>query len=619
MAPVIAVSDDGTLYRDLNRNGVMDPYEDPRLTPEERVEDLVGRLSLAEKVGLMFHTVIEMDQDGDLLERPGNISKSPTSHVVLSKLMNHFNVHGITDGATAARWVNRLQRLAEQTPHGIPITISSDPRHAFAENVGVGFSGGPFSQWPDSLGLAAIDDPATTEAFADIVRQEYVAVGIRAALHPQVDLATDPRWCRQLQTFGAEAGRSAAHTAAYLTGLQGPVPGAGSVACTTKHFPGGGPQKDGEEAHFPYGKQLVYPAGRFEEHLEPFRTAIAHGTAGIMPGYGIPVGLVLDGHPVEEVGIGFNRQLLQGLLRQAMGFDGVILTDWELINDNHVGDQVLPARAWGVEGLQPSERLLKLLSAGVDQVGGEECVETLLGLVTGGLVPESRLDESVRRILLVKFRLGLFDNPYVGEEAAATVPGCDAHREAGRVAQSRSVVVLENHEVRGRQALPLAPGARVYLEGVDPATPGLPGPVVATPEEADVAIVRIGAPFDPRDDLFLESFFHQGSLEFRPGLIHRLRTIAAAAPLIVDVALDRAAVLTPLSDIATALTVTFGVSDGSLIDALTGTVPPIGRLPVAIPVSMDAVRAVDSDAGLQPAACLYPIGTGLGTGVRTAP
>ncbi|GAA3870780.1 glycoside hydrolase family 3 protein [Tessaracoccus defluvii] len=487
-------SSENPTYRDLNRNGVMDPYEDPQLTPEERPEDLVGRLSLAEKVGLMFHTVIEMGEGGALLERPGNISKSPTSQVVGDKLMNHFNVHDVPDGKAAARWNNALQHLAEDTPHGIPVTISSDPRHAFAENVGVGFSGGPFSQWPDSLGLAAIDDPATTEIFASVVRQEYVAVGIRAALHPQVDLATEPRWCRQLQTFGADPERSAAHTVAYLRGLQGPLPAPETVACTTKHFPGGGPQKDGEEAHFPYGKQLVYPAGRFEEHLAPFRAAVEYGTAGIMPGYGIPTGLVLDGEPVEQVGIGFNRQLLQGLLRERLGFDGVILTDWELVNDNVVGTQVLPARAWGVEGLDPRERMLKLLDAGADQVGGEECVEVILSLVEDGLVPESRIDESARRILLVKFQLGLFDNPYVDVEAAAAVAGRPAHREAGRTAQSRSVVVLENREVLGRPALPLAPGLRVYLEGIDPATPGLPGPVVATPEEADVAIVGSAPP-----------------------------------------------------------------------------------------------------------------------------
>src|SRR3954454_14832725 len=168
MTPLtLLASTDGTLYRDLNNNGVMDPYEDPRLTPEQRTEDLLGRLSLDEKIGLMFQTVIEVGEDGTLLEQPGRISKSPTSVVVLAKHMNHLNVNELADARFAARWNNSLQQLAERTPHGIPVTISTAPRHAFAENVGVGFSAGPFSQWPDGLGLAAIDEPDTTRAFAE--------------------------------------------------------------------------------------------------------------------------------------------------------------------------------------------------------------------------------------------------------------------------------------------------------------------------------------------------------------------------------------------------------------------------------------------------------------------
>lgn len=206
---------DGTRFRDLDGDGVMAPYEDPRLTPEERTADLVGRLSLAEKAGLMFQTVIEVGADGELKEEPGAISKSGTTEVVVGKAMNHFNVHEIPTARQAARWSNRLQELAESTPHGIPVTVSTDPRHAFVENAGVAFSAGPFSQWPEALGLAALDDVDAIRAFADAARQEYVAVGIRAALHPQIDLATEPRWGRQAQTLGHDADRVAEFTAAY--------------------------------------------------------------------------------------------------------------------------------------------------------------------------------------------------------------------------------------------------------------------------------------------------------------------------------------------------------------------------------------------------------------------
>ena len=605
------IAPDVTGFRDLNGNGQLDPYEDRRLSPTERTEDLLGRLSLEEKVGLLFHTVIEMGPGGALLEEPGAISKSPTSEVILGRSMNHFNVHRIDDAREAARWNNALQRLAERTPHGIPVTISTDPRHAFAENVGVSFTAGPFSQWPDALGMAALRDPEAVRAYARLVAAEYRAVGIRMALHPQIDVASEPRWCRQLQTFGQDPDLITAYATAYLDGFQGDALTAESVACVTKHFPGAGPQRDGEDAHFPYGREQVYPGNAFEEHLRPFRAAIDHGTAAVMPYYGMPVGLTLDGEPIEEVGFGYNKQILTGLLRNQLGYDGMILTDWELVNDNIVGDQVLPARAWGVEELDARQRMVKILDAGADQFGGEQCTDLLLDLVRDGVVTESRIDDSARRVLLVKFQLGLFDDPFVDEDRAAALVGDPASREAGFRTQARSVTVLKNDSAGGTAILPLTPGIKVYAEGLDPAALSQVAVQVTTPEQADVAIVRIGAPFEPRDDLFLESFFHQGHLDLRPGLVHRLREIARTTPLIVDVAMDRPAILTPLVDALAGLTVTFGVCDAALLAALTGRIAPAGRLPVELPRSMDAVRAAASDVPASTENPLFPIWSGV--------
>lgn len=602
---------DSTAFRDLNGNGRMDPYEDARLSPEERSEDLLSRLSLEEKVGLLFHTVIEIGPDGSLLEEPGAISKSPTSEVVIDRAINHFNVHQIGDPRQAARWHNALQRLAEQTPHGIPVTISSDPRHGFLENVGASFTAGPFSQWPDALGLAALRDPGTVREFARRARDEYRAVGIRMALHPQVDLASEPRWARQLQTFGADTDLVVDYTRAYLEGFQGPELDSTSVACVTKHFPGAGPQLDGEDAHFPYGREQVYPAGAFDEHLRPFVAAIQHETAAIMPYYGMPVGLEIDGEPIEEVGFGYNKQILTGLLREKLGYQGVILTDWELINDNVVGDQVLPARAWGVEGLDARQRMLKILEAGADQFGGEQCTDLLIELVKDGLVAESRIDESARRVLLVKFRLGLFDDPFVEEDLAERVVGSAETRRAGLAAQSRSVTVLKNAVVAEKAVLPIPASTRIYAEGIDAAVLARFAVPATTPEEADIALVRIEAPFEPRDDLFLESYFHQGSLDLKPGLVHRLHTIASSTPLLVDVALDRPAILTPLVDALAGLTVTFGVSDEALLAALTGRIRPEGRLPVELPRSMQAVRKSAPDAPAATEDPLFPLGSGV--------
>ncbi|GEB46429.1 beta-glucosidase [Microbacterium testaceum] len=598
---------DGTRFRDLNGNGVMDPYENPTLSVDERTDDLLHRLSLEEKAGLMFQTVIEVGDEGELLETPGKISKSPTTTVVVHKNMNHFNVHAIRTARQAATWNNNLQALAETTPHGIPVTISTDPRHAFVENTGVAFSAGPFSQWPEGLGLAALDDVDTVRGFAEVARREYVAVGIRAALHPQIDLATEPRWGRQAQTLGQDADRVTAFTAAYLRGFQGDELGPDSVACTTKHFPGGGPQLAGEDAHFPYGREQVYPGGMFDYHLEPFREAIRRGTAGMMPYYGMPVGLEVDGEPIEEVGFGYNRQIVTGLLREQLGYDGVVVTDWELVNDNHVGDQVLPARAWGVEHLTAVERMEKILDAGSDQFGGEECVEMLVDLVRSGRVSEERLDASVRRLLRVKFQLGLFDDPYVDVDAAERLVGNPEFRALGERAQARSLTVLVNEG----STLPLRPTGSVYVEGFRADDVAELGRVVSDPAEADLALVRIGAPFEPRDDLFLEAWFHQGSLEFAPGLVYRLNRIAASCPLVIVVNLDRPAILTPFVGHAAAIVADYGSSSAAVLDALTGRVAPRGRLPIEIPRSMDAVRSSREDVPSDSGDPVFPVHHGL--------
>ena len=595
MEPVKLTSPEGVEFRDLNKNGRMDPFEDPRLPVEERVDDLLSRLSLPEKAGLMFQTVIEAGTDGTVLEHPGKISKSPTSVVVLDKHLTHFNVHALDDPRMAARWHNALQALAEQTPHGIPVTVSTDPRHAFMENAGVSFTAKAFSQWPEPLGLAALRDADAVRRFADVARQEYTAVGIRAALHPTLDLATEPRWARQAGTFGQDPDVVTELGVAYLKGFQQDELGPGSVACTSKHFPGGGPQKDGEDAHFPYGREQVYPGERFGDHLKPFPPIIEAGTAGIMPYYGMPVGLEIDGEKIEEVGFGYNRQVVTGLLREKLGYDGVVVTDWELVNDNHVGDQVLPARAWGVEHLDPHGRMELILEAGADQFGGEECVDLLLDLVAQGRVTEERIDASARRILAVKFRLGLFDDPYVDEDLASETVGRKDFRDEGYAAQAASVTVLVDGSERRGSVLPLRPGLRVYAENVSPEALARLGTPVERPEDADIALVRLMAPFEPRSDLFLESWFHQGSLDFPPGLVARLARVAEHCPLVVDVVLDRPAVLTPLLPHATALVGSYGTCDDALVDALTGRIPARGRLPFDLPRSMEDVRRHGED------------------------
>lgn len=574
------------------------PWLDTDLSVDERVQLLLDAMTIEEKAGLFFHTMIAI---GDL-EESNPVFATPSAREFLeAKRMTHFNLlGGAPSGREIAAWHNALQRLAASTRLGIPVTLSTDPRHSFSENPGASILAGPFSQWPETLGLAATRDEELVERFADIARQEYTAVGLRVALHPQVDLATEPRWARQTATFGEDAELAGRLGAAYIRGFQGSSFGPGSVSTMTKHFPGGGPQKDGEDPHFPYGREQVYPGGEFELHLKPFEDALAAGTRQMMPYYGMPVGT-----EYEEVGFGFNKSVITGLLRERYGFDGLVCTDWGLISDSEIFGQPFPARAWGVEDLTPRERMKKVLDAGVDQFGGEANPELLLELVADGEITEERLDISARRILREKFELGLFDDPFVDEDAADEIVGRADFRAAGEAAQRASITVLANDG-----ALPFAPGLKLYLEGVDAGAAAAFGEIVDTPAEADLAILRLQAPFEERATMF-ENFFHAGSLEFSEEVIAHVRAVAAAVPTVVDVLADRPPILTPIVDVASALTVNWGASAAALLDVLSGASPARGALPFDLPRSMAAVEASRPDVPFDTADALFRFGHGL--------
>ncbi|WP_297108125.1 glycoside hydrolase family 3 protein [Tessaracoccus sp.] len=486
----------------------------------------------------------------------------------------------------------------------MPVTLSTDPRHSFTDNPGTGMLAGPFSQWPESLGLAAIRDEATVELFGDIARREYLAVGIRVALSPQIDLATEPRWSRQLATFGEDAELTARLGVAYVRGFQGAEFGHTSVSTITKHFPGGGPQKDGEDPHFAHGREQVYPGGQFELHMRPFEALIAAGTRQMMPYYGIPIGTE---HP--EVAFAFNKSVITGLLRERLGFEGVVCTDWGLILPAELFGDPFPARAWGVEHLTPLERVAMVLDAGADQFGGEACPELIIELVESGRIPEERLDVSARRLLREKFALGLFDNPFVDEDAAGQIAGNPEFRAAETqpsVPRSRSLPTT-----RAALRCSVAAGAAPLCRGESTLRRPLPtASLVDRPEDADAAVIRLKAPYEQRSTAF-ENFFHSGSLDFPEDVLAHVRAVAAAVPTVVDVFADRPAILAPIVDAAAAVTVNWGASAPALLDVLTGVARPQGRLPFDLPRSMPAVEASRPDVPFDTADPLFRFGHGL--------
>ena len=586
------------------------PFEDASLSIAERVADLLPRLSLEDKAGLMFHEIAPMLPGGNLLP-PGSPWGAATETLIREKRITHFNVHGVpTSGSEMASWHNKLQTIAAEVGLGVPVTVSTDPRHAFSENQGALFSAGAFSQWPESMGFAAVvlgneSALAQVEEFGDIARQEYRAVGIHAALHPQIDLATEPRWCRAGMTFGEDAKLSGAIAAAYIRGFQGASFGKASVSTMTKHFPGGGPQLDGEDPHFAYGKEQVYPGDNFDYHVEPFKDAIAAGTRQMMPYYGQPIGT-----KYEEVGFGFNKGALTDLLKGELGFEGVICTDWGLITDANILGQEMPARAWGVEHLTREERIEKALAAGVDQFGGESCPELIVELVRSGRVAEERIDLSAAKLLTEKFILGLFDEGrFVDEAAADQIVGRDDFRAAGEAMQRASVVRLKQ-AASGSASLPLAAGLKIYAEGLAAEYVATIGEAVATPGEADVAIIRKAAHFDPRPGGF-EALFHAGSLEFPAEEVARIVEVCKTVPTIFDIALDRAAIFPEIAEAASTVLANFGTNPLAFIDVLQNPSLAMGRLPIELPSSTAAVLASKSDVPYDTESPTFAYGSGL--------
>ena len=621
-APVL--QQDGLRFRDLNKNGTLDAYEDSRLTPERRARDLVARMTLEEKAGVMMHGTARTTGPTGGIGFGGQYDTAANRALIDSVKVNSMITRLAGDPAMLAEQHNALQRIAENTRLGIPLTVTTDPRNHFQFVVGATTQANRFSQWPEALGFAAIGDTALVRRFGDIARQEYRAAGIHMALSPQADLATEPRWGRIQGTFGEDADLAGRMVKAYVAGFQHGTAGldTGSVITVVKHWVGYGAAKDGFDSHSYYGRVAIFPGNNLDYHIRPFLGAFAAHAAGVMPTYSILEGATWNGQPIEPVGAGYNRQLLTDVLRTRYGFRGVVVTDWSVTRDcNERCTSGAPAgerpsfadlgMPWGVENLSMRARFVKAVLAGVDQFGGTERADMLVEAVRAGELTEAQLDTSVVRVLTQKFALGLFENPYVDPAAAARVIGSEAFQAAGLDAQRRALVLLEN---KGK-LLPLRGPKRVYLHGVDTAAATRAGLTVVTdPAQAEVAIVRLSAPFERLHPQYVfGQFLHEGSLAFKDGDpdYEAFKRVSAVVPTIATVFLDRPAILTPITNGARAVLANFGVSDAALLDVLTGKANPHGKLPFELPSSMEAVAAQHPDVPHDSRAPLYRFGFGL--------
>ncbi|MPV38977.1 glycoside hydrolase family 3 protein, partial [Georgenia subflava] len=485
---------DGEQFRDLNGSGYLDPYEDWRLPTEERVQDLISQMSLHQQAGLMLIDTLNAECiDGDVASVSDTgkayIGEQHMHRLIFRNVVSDEPVCGEPGGgfrasteltpADAATFMNRVQELAEATPLGIPVLYKSNARNHIdpQARAGINESAGAFSAFPKEAGIAAAalgeqakstgeatdGDMSVVEDFAGVMADEWKSIGLRGMYGYMADLSTEPRWYRTHETFTEDADLGANIMGELVETLQGPVGEDGnslspetSVALTMKHFPGGGPQELGLDPHYAFGKAQVYPGDLFGYHLKPFEAAIDAGVAAIMPYYGVPVDVTYEGVDYEEVGMAFSDQVVNGLLRGQMGFEGYVNSDTGIIND----------RAWGLEDATIPERVAAAINSGTDTLSGFNNVATITDLVDDGLVSADRVTEAAERLLAPMFEMGLFENPYVDPEHATATVGSDANRAVALDLQRKSAVLLQNDAgADGESVLPLEAGSDLYVLG----------------------------------------------------------------------------------------------------------------------------------------------------------
>ncbi len=626
----------GLQFKDLNKNGKLDKYEDWRLSNEVRSKDLLSKMSVEEKVGFMLIStsglknentfggaqgggtpgVITSDfNEDDRVATNNMFTRKPlpvpmmniagTTKGVTQFHLRHFIFRANLSARTTAEWANKLQALCESDGLGIPAIIASNPRNHLTKDASVGLSVGKtvFSTWPGELGLSAMHDLKLVHEFADIARQEWAAVGLRKGYMYMADLSTEPRWQRIEGTFGENAEWVAQMISEVVKGFQGNKLSATSVALTTKHFPGGGAGVGGQDPHFDWGKQEHFPGGKFENNLIPFKAAIKAGTSAIMPYYSMPLDT-----KYEKIAYAYNKAMITDLLRKELGFKGIINSDTGPI-------EMMP---WGAENLTIKERYKRTMEAGVNLYSGSADPTPLLETVKSGMVDIKLVDTSVYRLLMEKFTLGLFENPYVDVDAAEKLVGNTKFQERANLAMRKSIVLLRNEA----KTLPLKAKTKVYFEtyyqkkGANPTKvyEGKDNPYnvefVGTPEAADIVLVWV----TPAPKALFES---DGSPLYlalsKNGVdVNYLNTLSAKKPTIMAINYTNPWVIDEVYNAKTksnikGMIATFNTTPDALLDIVFGKFNPTGKMPFTTPVSEAEVEKQLSDVPGNLKGANYPL------------
>ena len=575
---------DGLKFKDLNKNGALDVYEDWRKPVEERVSDLLSQMSATDKAAQMLHMTLVTLKESWF-----------TDLGVGFVLAYTYLSNGAED---AALKTNEVQSLSEASAFGIPVIFSMD------SVIGASWVQGA-TIIPDQITLAATGNVELVKQLNDMQREEMLALGVRMSLSPVADIATDPRWGRAQECFGEDVEVATAMTVAAIEGLQkGNTLTAESVMTCVKHFPGSGPQTAGVD-----GTPLVFDDESFQMHLSIFKAAIEAGAASIMP-YGYSTVPYLGGDAVENYAHESSTVMTE-LLRGELGYEGIIQTDWGL---NHTAAALAGADALGGAGQRESKKLTQNLT-------------------------DEQFNERVGRLLKAKFELGLFENPYVDVAAAKEIVGSTEHYALVKqaAAEALTLVKYENVSALAGQKLivagslaedtaALSSGWKIAeYEGKNILTAitekaGAENvtyigddltQVAASYPEGTTAIVVVGEAAGTHEPAWGTS-----TPEFPATQTDMVKALKASGVNVVTVVLmNRAYVMSPIAENSDAILLAYrpGCTAGAeaVAEALFGEAAITGKTPFQIPATMDQVMLQREDLAKDIVDPLYDYGCGI--------
>ncbi len=609
---------DGYQFIDLNGNGTLDVYEDWRETSENRAADLVGQMTVREKIAQMQHPTFLPREDGKI---PSYLQKWCEREGIGMLLIRELN-----SVEAAANSMNIIQEYAEGSRLGVPVLVSMDSVHGLSYVTGATVTG-------HNLGLAATRDKELVTKLAEMARDEHIAIGVRMTLSPEADIASEPRWGRVMETFGEDPDLVTQMTVAQVIAFQNGTEGLnnGSIVACMKHFPGAGPQMEGKDT-----SPIISTEESLQEHLKPYVAAIEAGVASVMPYYSVP--LALD---MENAAIG-SKATLQDLLRDEMGFEGIIQTDWGMI----WAIQEALGTMTGEEVSDEEAILIGVTQSRVDGIGGESInlITQMEELTAAGKIDEAILDAAATRIVKAKFEMGVFENPYCDVEYAKEFVGNEEHVALNLEAARKSMTLLKNDgilplEQNAQQTIlvcgPRAGDMASLVGGWSSAQEGLTiaaaveayagenakviyepedtGRIAELAQEADVIIVSVGEPSYQHDPPWGYS-----TLEITSSQQEILEAAASAGkPMVTVVTGGRPYVLTWCDENTNAVLEAYypGQQGGiAIAETLFGLNNPTGKTPIQFPRDMDSVVNQEGDISFDLEDPLYDFGWGLSYG-----